>query len=195
MFSDLGERISDTFIANDKLSEEKKDIFIYGINRLFSNLIMLTSCLILGILIGEVGRILLFLIFFIPIRKYGGGFHLSSPLACYIASNITVLAGVFTARAINENLFGTELSTLFLILSIIVIFLLTPVESPNKMLTVNEKRVYKNKALKILAVYLGIYVVSAFFEAYMMNSIIAMALFAEGILLIMGKVKFRLFNL
>ncbi len=189
MFSVLSNKISDTFVNNNKITDDKKEIFAYGINRILCNFTMLTACIIIGILSGNLINVVLFLLLFIPIRKYCGGFHLESPLNCFIASIFTVIIAVLSSVIICGSEIKTEISIILSVLSIIIIFFLAPVESMNKQLTSNEKKVYKSKAIKILLLYYFIFSIAVIFKLEQIYSIITATILIEVLLLLLGKLK------
>lgn len=189
MFSILSDKISNTFVNNKKITEDKKEIFAYGINRILCNFTMITVSAVIGAISGNLINVLLFLLLFIPIRKYCGGFHLELPINCFIASIFTVIIAILISAIIRDSEIKEGISVALSIFSIIIIFLLAPVESLNKQLTLNEKKVYKNKAIKILLLYCLVFSISIICKAEQIYAIITVAFLIEVLLLFLGKLK------
>lgn len=49
-------------------------------------LINLISTIVIGVIAGNVFESIAFLVFYIPLRSYAGGYHASTPRRCYFIS-------------------------------------------------------------------------------------------------------------
>lgn len=81
MIHTIAQKTADIFCRQNVADEEKKEIYIYGIELLVSSLI--GAVLILGISIG-IGKIwsgVVFLSVFILVRQYTGGYHADTYVA------------------------------------------------------------------------------------------------------------------
>jgi len=82
-------------IHNNVINAEDKAIYEYGFFVLWFNLLIIVSFFIQGILSSNIVFTLLFLVFYLPLRIYLGGYHCQTPLRCFIASNILYMTILF----------------------------------------------------------------------------------------------------
>lgn len=68
------------------IEAEDRNIYEYSIKSLLGNILNIVSCILIGILCGEIIRVLVFLLIMIPLRSTIGGCHLNSPFLCFLAS-------------------------------------------------------------------------------------------------------------
>lgn len=75
-------------------SDEEKEIAIYGLKRLGMFVASMVVTAIIGLLMGNIQGVFLFLLFFIPLRIFAGGLHLPALWMCAIASSLLIVAVV-----------------------------------------------------------------------------------------------------
>ena len=66
-------------------------LYIWALDYLFFNLLTWGTLLFLGFVFNCVPRCLLFLILYLPLRIYAGGFHAKTKIGCYLISAFTFL--------------------------------------------------------------------------------------------------------
>ena len=134
MFRYFAENITFVLIKNKVLNIEKRDKYMYAIEVILLNSILLLT--FLGVSI--VGKNLLlfvgFLLFFIPIRTFAGGYHAKHSEVCFgMSLGIYIVAMIIYNHFPNlyKNLYAVVLFTL----AIIVLFIWSPLKNPNHPLT------------------------------------------------------------
>ena len=55
-------------------------------------LLNLISTIVIGVIAGKVFESIAFLVFYIPLRSYVGGYHASTPRRCYFISIVIIMA-------------------------------------------------------------------------------------------------------
>ena len=93
MFSRLSDAAAHRFAANGVIAEKDFEVCRYGIKQLCSVLLNLVTSLCIGAVLGMLWESVLFLVTYIPLRSYAGGFHAKTPLRCYWYS-VGMLAAV-----------------------------------------------------------------------------------------------------
>ena len=88
MFRNLAEDISFLLIKNKIVEIEKREIYIYGLEVILLNGGLLITFLIISLLCGEMINFLAYLIFFLPMRLFSGGYHAETSERCFILSTI-----------------------------------------------------------------------------------------------------------
>lgn len=147
----------------------EKDVFEYGIKILERYIKFIVFTLASSLILGLVFEWFVFLMLFLLLRRYIGGLHLYNSQMCLIASSLITIFLSFMSKSINIS---DLLFILIWLISIILIKLFAPIDHSNKRIIKIEKRLYKNKALKISFVYLGIFLICNYIGVKMIcNSI------------------------
>lgn len=142
MIFNLSTKIITCFEKRGLISDDK-EIIIYGLFFLLFNVYCFILCLIIGIVIKLVFESCIFYFSFLFIKKYSGGYHASKEWKCDVLSAI----GIFTSLVMLYGCFETLyvycfIKPLFMI-SGLILYLATPLESENKPLEPFEKQKYK----------------------------------------------------
>ena len=126
MFHNLAVDIAFLLIKNKIVDIEQRDIYVYGLEVILLNGSLLLVFLIASLLSGTMINFLAYMIFFLPIRIFSGGFHAKSSDSCFILS--TMMYGISIATtAFFPLLYQNWKWTVTGIISIIVILALSPI--------------------------------------------------------------------
>ncbi|NLP30720.1 MAG: accessory gene regulator B family protein [Clostridiales bacterium] len=185
MKSRVDERVVESLISLGVVPSEDKDIYVYGVGQGIVLLVNLISVIIIGLLLGMVWQSLVFILAYIPIRSYAGGYHASTQLRCYILSNAVVVAVLIAIRLVPWNGYACLSVTIF---SIITIILLAPVEDLNKPLREIEIKVFR-KLTRIILVILLVIALILWYFAKQFSICVIIALLVVAIMLILGVIK------
>lgn len=98
---------------------------------------------ILGWLTGELLSCTVYLLLYIPLRRYVGGFHAAGYVRCWAGSGVMILAVLLTVRY-REVPIWAEL--LIILACAALIARLSPVTVPNRPLSDEEKTIYRKKS-------------------------------------------------
>jgi len=146
MITYISKKMTNRLLSRDVIKKEDSEIYQFGLEQLFTNLIDVLTLLVIGMLLGMVWQSLVFMASFVFLRKYTGGFHTSTPLRCYIMTIIVVVVTLSAMKYVEINNF---IYYGIIAASGVVILLLSPVESPNKELDGIEKMIYRRKTIYI----------------------------------------------
>lgn len=133
------------------IKEEDIGIFRYGYALMIEVFINFIVSILIGLLLGEVIMALAFLVAFIPIRSFAGGYHADKAWKCVILSNAVIAAAICIAQVMSK-LDHVILFALIEVILGVIIFLLAPVQSINKKLSALEVTFYKRIVLIIYAI-------------------------------------------
>ena len=114
-----------------------KDLFDYGYEILNQYILLLLFSIIISILLEIQKELILFYIFFVPLRKNMGGFHFENKKVCLIFS---IIISIFSSKIIRAEIFVSEKWSLVFLLMLVNIFLLGCQSHPNKQLTKFENK-------------------------------------------------------
>ena len=79
----LSKKCAEILVRHGKISDAQINLYKYGFELLFSTAITLGFILLLSVFGGYVSQIIIFLLYFIPIRIAAGGYHAKSYGRCY----------------------------------------------------------------------------------------------------------------
>ena len=105
-------------------SDEEKEIAIYGLKRLGMFVASMVVTAIIGLLMGNIQGVFLFLLFFIPLRIFAGGLHLPALWMCAIASSLLIVAVAFILNSTDGGWINESLYSAILIIGTLVIKIL-----------------------------------------------------------------------
>lgn len=141
------ETITDYLISQNIISPDKKDIYVYGFELLFADILNFSVIFILGIIFCGFLSTFVYCIIFILLRSFCGGYHADTHLRCHICTIgvFIIFIVFFRVLTINNNFI------IFIIdlIAYIPILVFSPIEHKNKPLSeINRKR---NRLFSILA--------------------------------------------
>ncbi|WP_314062562.1 accessory gene regulator B family protein [uncultured Vagococcus sp.] len=149
MISKLSNKIVTNWTKGSVIKKEHVSAYHYGcelfISDMISNIIVLSA----AAMMGKVIEMLLFLVVFTYIRVACGGYHATSYKNCiliFTSSTIAFFLGINWLMA--EDLH--QLLIVFAGISVLIIFILAPVDHVNKPLTEEEKVAFRQKTIKRL---------------------------------------------
>lgn len=188
MISKLSVKLTDRLFLNQNITEEERELYIYGFYMMLSHLQYLVLVFGFGLFFGCVFESIIFYIAFQFIRRSAGGYHASTETRCQIISTLSI----FVTVAFISILRDFEHQILFLILTIfsaVLIWGLCPLDTTEKPLSKKETVYFRKKSRVILLVILVGVVTSYFMNLYFLFAPCSMSLILESILLISGKIK------
>lgn len=187
----LSRRIGDNLVRSNVVKAEDAEIYIYGINQILVSILNISSALIISLFFGVFLEVAVFMVAYIPLRTFAGGYHAKTPLRCYIFSVIMLIIVSLGLKYLS--LIEWVYYVVF-VLTIIIICVLSPVEDKNKPLDEIEYKVYKKRTIVItitetfIGFMLVIIGINNLFVAVVYSFV------ALSAMLIVGKVKLLITN-
>lgn len=188
MLHQVSIRLADYLIVNNVAKEEKKAYYVYGLELFLGKLISYSSMLLLAIFFDQTIPIILFFVFLLSLRKYTGGYHLKSFLACYLS---TLGLSTFNIVILTPFLFeNRQILYPCLLVAVIVILLLKPVNHPNLNLSNSELKGNNRKAKIVLIIEIIFIIVANYYfinpAYYVLPSI---GIIQCAVLMVMAKIS------
>ncbi len=126
----VAEKMTSLLAKQGLVESDQTEIYVYGMTLMLSSTATLLAALLMGFVFHVTGNVLVFLLFFVPIRIFSGGYHSASYLRCFLT--FMFMLGSFIAvlwtlpeKVILPTILITSLISLFLI------FKFSPVSHPN----------------------------------------------------------------
>ena len=152
MFSQVcSKRIADWLVQGGAIAAEEREVYEFGLDKLFSSLVNFFFVVALGLLFGVLLQAMVFYVAYIMLRVYAGGYHAEKPLTCFFASIIVLIPCLVAIRFYQIWNVPVVFWSL-LVGSAAVLVLLGPVEHRNKPLDALEKIVYRCRMLRNLVI-------------------------------------------
>lgn len=143
-------KLIEFFVSNDLIKNEDKEIYKYAFNIILSSLIHIATVMIIGLCFNLFIESLAFYFSFIAIRKFAGGYHAKTPVRCYAFSAISSIIVLCLIKLSNSVCFiFTYVLIVLELFSVVLILLISPLDTENNPLNSREKKSYKMLAALI----------------------------------------------
>lgn len=184
MFDLLSKKLTQELQKQKLLGEADRELYEYGFRQGFMVILNVATTVMIGILFQMVWESLLFLLAYIPLRSFAGGYHAKTPSRCYVLSVCMIVVVFAIIRfLITDNLLvyiGCSLA------GAAAIYILSPVETSTKPLDKIEKEMYQYKARIILLIEMILIVLSACLSFVCIVKVLAMVVSMAGIMVLWG---------
>lgn len=190
MIRDLAVRAASFFVSTKAGLEVSRDVYIYGFELIFSNVLFLSLVFILSSFLNSFWEMLCFLLFFFPVRGFAGGYHADSHAKCILLSVASCLLVVPIAKylTIKTQIF---LSLFFVLMALLLIYFLAPTIHFNNPLT--EIEIHRIREISIIIGLIeGIAITIGLFTAPRYSDLLICAAygsFTAGISLLYANIK------
>lgn len=182
----ISKSLANNLLQSGIISLDDLELYDYGIQLILSILINFVTTILIGIFFDMILETFLFILIYIPLRTYAGGYHAKNHLKCYILSVVIIISYLLTIKYIYISCF---ISLLIIVVSSGIICILAPVENLNKPLIQSEQRRYGKISRVISSDILLVAMVLARLNLPTMCGCIALTLSLVAAMLIMGKLK------
>ena len=180
------DRYTEKLIANKIITPEDKELYTYGFHQAVVIIANIATTILVGFIFGMVWQSIVFMLAYIPLRSYAGGYHAKTQLRCYVYSVLLISTVLLLVKFIT----WTSSATIGLsLISDLIIFILAPVENSNKPLDKDEVKVYKRRTRLILGIEALIILLLMVFALHQIIIVISVSIFALACMLVIGKVK------
>lgn len=186
MITKVSQKVTDRLLSRNVIKDEDYEIYQYGLEQIFTSIMDLMTLLAIGVIMGMIWQCIIFVLSFMLLRKYAGGYHASTPLRCYLLTTLIITVALSVMKYIEINYFiywGLFIS------SSIVTFLLSPMESENKRLDDIERIVYRKQTFLIWCAEVSIAVIFVLFKFNEMSICIITAELTLGLSQIIGNIE------
>lgn len=186
MFRYLSENITFVLLKKRMLNKEKRDVYEYGIEVILLNSVLLISILLISIIGKSLTFFGGFLLFFLPIRVFVGGYHAKHSETCLILSVAMYVVSMIIYIKF-AYLYKNDLALILFFVSVIILTLWSHLKNPKHQLTKYQYRRNKYIVCCILTLQIVLFIIF-----YKMNYTIAsceiiLIILASG-LLVIGKI-------
>lgn len=191
MIRSISEAILNNLYQNGKLNAKNREIYEYALDNFISGVITWCVFCAAAVILGLWDKMLIFVIFYAPIRKFAGGYHAKTRVGCLLLSLLSTLLLIYLSLLISSLSLWYVFVLAALVLTNGLVFSLAPVDHPNRRLSEEKKYLNKHKSRCIIMsesvlVIIGILLLHQGKEYVVIAS---MALLLEGAVLVPYKLK------
>ena len=93
------------FDTREFIQDEEYEIYVFGLKQLLISIVNFLTVLLLGLLLQNVIQTCIYVVAFMIIRSYSGGYHASTPLRCYILTTITNIIILSVIKYVHSEIF------------------------------------------------------------------------------------------
>lgn len=187
VIAEFSRKVSEMLVHKGIVQQEDAALYQYGIESGLTVVGNLLASVIFGIITGRLGVVLVFLFFYSTLRSFSGGVHCKSKAGCFCLSMAILLIPVYTCEWVL-GIVSNPMLIMIGIIAVVVILVLSPVESINKPLDDEERKFYRRVSHCIAALQICVLVflycmdkMEYFYAGY--SSLILVALF-----MVIGKI-------
>lgn len=188
MINNLSARLTDKLLTKGSITEDERELYIYGFFMLLLHLMYLVLACIFGLLFKCFIESIVYYVAFQFIRKYAGGYHAATETRCEILSTLSIIVSIGIIKLSKIY----DIKTIFLLvtlISMVLIFCLCPLDTPEKPLSKKEFKYFRKISWIILLVISSVIIVSYFFKFNILFTPCCVSLVLESVLLVAGKIK------
>lgn len=142
LYKKIADSITKQIVKNKDVDKNNFEIYSYGFELLISYLSYLLILVIIAIVTKTVLETLMFSIGFIILRKFAGGYHASTYIYCHILFALNQILFISFIKLIPISMYEIFIY-LFIGISVLLVFLLAPVDHPNRRFNENEYKYFK----------------------------------------------------
>lgn len=139
MLAKLSKKMTLFFIKKKVIEENKREIYDYCFEILLSTIINMSAIIIIAIATRTYLELFLYVFSFMVLRATAGGYHAKTHIGCFLILMFFYLGFLLMVK-LMPIITLRYFSIAYSIISLILVFLLAPIESFNNPLSDNEKR-------------------------------------------------------
>ena len=153
MLNKMAVRLSKRLLSHQVITEDILDIYVYGFELIISSLISTTLILLIGLLLNMFFPTVAFLVVFILLRSFSGGYHAKTYAWC----SLITLGTYITVLTLSKFLDVPWIAYWILAgVGLGLLMILAPIENPNKQLSFAQKRKFKIISCIIFALFVSV---------------------------------------
>lgn len=187
MLKSIAEEITVALAANDIIKMDEMEAYDYGLELLIPKVILYVAILIVSLITNTFLISLAFVIMFMALRRYTGGFHCKTAEICLLFSfliYLLALLGYNFVHYIPRIAYG--FSSVF---SAIIVLKFAPVDDVNRPLEENEKVQYRLKAMVSLVIILMAELLSVVLQLKTLSYVSMCSLTANAVLILLSQLR------
>ncbi len=188
MINKLSAKLADSFFGKQNITEEERELYVYGFFMVLSHLMYLILAFIFGVLLGLFFESIIFYVSFQFIRRTAGGYHAKTETRCEILSTLLIFSSIVLIKLLIAWKFQMILLCLTFI-SALIIFFLCPLDTLEKPLSAKEFNFFRKKT-RISLIFMFLFIIVFYsLEQKLLFIPCCVSILAESLLIVAGKIE------
>lgn len=179
------------FLLNEEMTEDEKEIVLYGVNIMLEMMISIFICLSIMCITRKFIEGVIFFAMFIPLRLYAGGYHCDKWWCCTLISSLSFWVMMCLAKV---DIVDANKSFMVSIGAMAFILVIAPVINDTKPVLEEEFSKYAKRLYLFIALFVVIEIFLLYFDKKHYISFMTYVLCFMVIVLIVGKIKWKKLN-
>lgn len=179
----LSEYLTELLIEAGSIEKKDRNIYRYGIEIIAVMALNVITIIVIGYAMSMLLDCVIFLLLFMPLRSYAGGYHNSSFIKCYFLS-----CSIIVISLIGMSYINIDVKHIYMLLIVCIpclyIWKVAPIENKNKPMTIEETKKNRLKTRILVLLYLAVGNLAFVFESFLIVKIIISALWITMVLMI-----------
>ncbi len=156
------EIVVDWMIQNHAIHKSEKELYVFALDSAVMLVLPLLLAGTIGFLLGNPKHGIILVVPFMILRKFSGGYHAKKRWICAILSSLLLFLCIVLSMKVQ---FG-QIIVISTILAAISLGIFSPIDSENRLLDKDEKRIYKRMVIYCLILFGFINIVLFVLKAY-----------------------------
>ncbi len=184
----LSEYLTGLLIEVGSIEKKDKNLYRYGIEIIMVMALNIVTVIIIGYAMGMFLECVIFLLLFIPLRSYAGGYHNSSSIKCYFLSCFIIISSLIGMKHICVEV---KHFYVFVIICIpcLYIWKVAPIENINKPMSAEELKKNRQRTRILVLVYLIFGNLAFIFASYQIAKTVNVVLWITMILMVIDLIN------
>lgn len=182
----LSKAIASAIISYGIAKESDRELYEYSFLILLEQFSVWVSILCTAFIFGILWETVFYMVLFIPMRIYAGGYHARTFIFCYCIS-----VGIFLAFAIIQHYITISrwFASIIILFSAVVMSLLAPMADSNKPISTLEESLFTSRIRSLIFLELLIAVFVLIINITDLFAFVSFSFFHLALLLVIGKLK------
>ena len=183
-------KVVSLFVRNSRIEENDREIFVFGLEIILSSVASIITVFLISIPFRQFLGTVFYLIMFIIIRQFTGGYHANSYQRCFFTFVFIYLLTTLLVLFVSTETAQT-LTIVFSWTSVFPVFLFAPVRNKNRELTLKETVKFRKISRMSVCLLAGLLTVSVFCHPDFSRILLwgALALLTTAILIVVAVIK------
>lgn len=151
MITSIARKITSYFVINEIISNKEKEIYEFCLEILLSTIINFAFVVVVSFICNKVFETLFYLVGFIPLRRYAGGYHAKNHFCCFctlvVSYSLFLILLFFIVSRINCSLI-----IIIQLSSLVFTFIFAPIENKNNPVTTQRKDSFRWKSRVVVLI-------------------------------------------
>ncbi|MBQ9610598.1 MAG: accessory gene regulator B family protein [Lachnospiraceae bacterium] len=187
MIEKLADKMIEFQVSKGTIHSEDANIYRYGYILLFEIIINIFISFLMGILLGKIQEVIFFLLLFITLRSFCGGYHAKRIWECIVLSNAVMACAIVINIYFGKYVLPVLLYVTIVIVLSVIICSMAPVDNKNKRLNEKERIFYKKCSIITAIIENGIGITMILLGQYSFAYIVIYVYIIQLISIIIGK--------